>query len=389
LVNNPGNRFSQLLQKTAPGGAVTRYVWGVGLAYEETGNQIRVYHYDHRGSTVAFTANAGAVIGRVQYGPFGEISARTGDTDSLFLFGGLFGVLTDPQGLSYMRFRWYSPDIKRFINQDAHFGDIQVPGTLNRFAYAGNNPIIRTDPGGECWVCIGAAVGAAVSVGAKAVTDFADDGKINDPWEEYAGAAIGGAIQGAIITACPTCGALAGGAGAAGEYLATQGLKGEKVDPVDLAVTTAFGALAGAAGGKGGSKGLTRPSNYRFATSGVGTLVKRQAAHQLRQAATVVIMGVVVDEFAERSGLEQKAKETGDALLADVSSQLRKLISGPVPTSVDLVGKPLIVESSRQEVNRNRKGVYGEYIHYQIWLDALLFAGRPVPNNPNHVLTSF
>jgi RHS repeat-associated protein len=385
LVNNPGSGFSQVLQKRSPNGAITKYVWGIGLAYEETGGQIRVYHYDHRGSTVAFSGNAGAVTGRVIYGPFGEIAGTAGDADSLFLFGGLFGVLTDPQGLNYMRFRWYSPQIKRFINQDAHFGDVTVPGTLNRFAYAGNNPISRVDPQGECWVCLGAAIGAAVGVASQAVGDFLDDGKLNDPWEEYAGAAIGGAVTGAIITACPTCGALAGATGAAAKYLATQGLQGKPVDPVDLALNTAIGGIVGA----GPGKGFTRPSNFRFATNGIGELVKRQGAHQLKHAAVSALKGGVVNVLKKKFGVNETIKREGAGLLGDVSMHLANLFSSPIHTAVEVTGRPLIAESSRQEINRQRKGVYGEYIHYQIWLDALLLAGRPVPNNPNHVLTSF
>jgi RHS repeat-associated protein len=399
LVNNPGNGFSQLLQKRTPNGATTTYVWGVGMAYEETGGQIRVYHYDQRGSTIAFTGTNGAVTGRVGYGPFGEIAERSGDTDSLFLFGGLFGVITDSQGLNYMRFRWYSPEIKRFINQDAHFGDITLPGTLNRFAYAGNSPLMRADPSGECWVCAGALTGAAVAVVAKGVGDFIDDGKLNDPWQEYAGAAIGGAVTGAIITACPTCGAFAGGAGAAADYLSAQALKGEKVDPVDLAFNTAIGAFAGAAFGAGG-KGVTRPTNYRFATNGVATLVQRQVYHQLVQAGSTILTTVVLKELKERYGVSDRAERCVSSRLAECESEARGLVSqirtdlsnlfgGPVSTGVVLTNRLLIYESSRQRVNRGKKGVYGEYIHYQRWLDGLMMAGRPVPDNPNHVLTSF
>jgi len=388
LVNNPGSGFSQVLQKRAPNGAITRYVWGVGLAYEETGNEIRVYHYDHRGNTAAFSGSSGTITGRVLYGPFGEIAARSGDTDSLFLFSGLFGVITDPNGLNYMRFRWYSPEIKRFVNQDAHFGGVVAPRTLNRFAYVGNNPITGVDPEGEFgWVAAGAAVGAAVGVATKAVADFADDGKINDPWQEYAGAAIGGAVQGAIITACPTCGALSGGAGAAAEYLSTQGLKGEKVDPVDLAIATAFGALSSAGGG--GSKGLTRPSNYRFATNSVSTLVKRQASHQLRQAAFSVFKNSLLKTLDKRFGLSATLKREAFVGFQFVTAQVNNLLAGPVRTGVEVISRPLILESSRQEVNRGRKGIYGEYIHYQVWLDGMRLAGRPLPNNPNHILTSF
>jgi RHS repeat-associated protein len=75
--------------------------------------------------------------------------SRTGNSESLFLFSGLFGVLTDPNRLAYMRYRWYSPEIHRFINQDAHFGSITDAGSLNRYSYAGSNPVTRGDPKGE------------------------------------------------------------------------------------------------------------------------------------------------------------------------------------------------------------------------------------------------
>ncbi|WP_353572454.1 RHS repeat-associated core domain-containing protein [Candidatus Albibeggiatoa sp. nov. BB20] len=35
-----------------------------------------------------------------------------------FLFNGYYGVMTDANDLYYMRARFYSPDIRRFINQD-------------------------------------------------------------------------------------------------------------------------------------------------------------------------------------------------------------------------------------------------------------------------------
>ena len=47
------------------------------------------------------------------------------------------GVSTDENGLIYMRARYYSPDMRRFINADVVAGDISNAITLNRFAYAG------------------------------------------------------------------------------------------------------------------------------------------------------------------------------------------------------------------------------------------------------------
>ena len=49
------------------------------------------------------------------------------------------GVITDGNGLIYMRARYYSPDMRRFINADVVAGSISNAITLNRFAYANSN----------------------------------------------------------------------------------------------------------------------------------------------------------------------------------------------------------------------------------------------------------
>ena len=45
-----------------------------------------------------------------------------------------------------MRARYYSPDLRRFINADVIAGEISNAITLNRYAYANGNPISTVDP---------------------------------------------------------------------------------------------------------------------------------------------------------------------------------------------------------------------------------------------------
>lgn len=47
-----------------------------------------------------------------------------------------------------MRARYYSPELRRFINADILMGDINNSTTLNRYAYANGNSISNIDPFG-------------------------------------------------------------------------------------------------------------------------------------------------------------------------------------------------------------------------------------------------
>jgi RHS repeat-associated protein len=137
--------LSRVLIKEAPDGAKTFYVWGAGLLYEVSeAETTKVHHYDYRGSTIARTNDAGAVIGRIEYAPYGTITRRFGDTDTPFLYNGRYGVQTDSNGLIHMRARYYNPYLQRFLNPDP----IGFSGGQNWYAFADGNPISLSDPYG-------------------------------------------------------------------------------------------------------------------------------------------------------------------------------------------------------------------------------------------------
>ena len=82
------------------------------------------------------------------YDTYGTVTKKTGTLTVLFLYNGRDGVVTDSNGFLYMRARYYSPQLKRFINADVVVGSIQESPTLNRYAYVNGNPISYVDPFG-------------------------------------------------------------------------------------------------------------------------------------------------------------------------------------------------------------------------------------------------
>ena len=58
------------------------------------------------------------------------------------------GVMSDANGLYYMRARYYSPENRQFINQDVLLGGLESLQSMNRYAYCGGDPIQMIDPSG-------------------------------------------------------------------------------------------------------------------------------------------------------------------------------------------------------------------------------------------------
>ena len=138
-------KLSKLLCKTT-NGITTKYVYGLGLIGEEKQGCFKTYHFDCRGSTVAITNSDGNITDTFAYDTYGRLVSRTGTSFVIFGYNGRDGVITDKNGLIYMRARYYSPEMKRFVNADIVAGQISTAVTLNRFAYANGNPVSLVDP---------------------------------------------------------------------------------------------------------------------------------------------------------------------------------------------------------------------------------------------------
>lgn len=194
-------KLSRLLCKTT-NNVTTKYVYGRGLIGEEVGNVFKTYHFDARGSTIAITDINGNITDTFAYDTYGTMILHTGTSEAIFLFGGIDGIISDSNGLYYMRARYYSPDMKRFVNSDIVAGEISNAVTLNRFAYANGNPVSFVDPIGLSFlltlglIALGAVIGGTVSAVSSVVEQKKEDGEVN--WKEVAVDAAWGALDGGI-----------------------------------------------------------------------------------------------------------------------------------------------------------------------------------------------
>jgi len=148
-IVNPNAKLPQVLLRIK-NGVTNYYIYGAGLLYQitetATATNTLTYHYDYRGSTIALSADNGLVTDRMEYSLYGTLTYRVGTNDTPFLFNGRYGVMTDANGLLYMRARYYNPYLCRFLNADPS----GFKGGLNFYAYANGNPASYLDPFGLC-----------------------------------------------------------------------------------------------------------------------------------------------------------------------------------------------------------------------------------------------
>ena len=134
------------------------YAFGGMIVAMNDGSGLKYFLTDHLGSVTAVLDAAGALLQQQRYYPFGEVRDLPNDNKpkiSATDFGYTGQRALDAQGNSFSlglmdyKARFYDTYITHFSQPDTIIPDQYNPQTLNRYAYALNNPIRYNDPTGH------------------------------------------------------------------------------------------------------------------------------------------------------------------------------------------------------------------------------------------------
>jgi len=140
------NGWEVLAETDGSGTATRRYTHapeGVDfpLAMPESGTT-SLFHLDGQGNVYLLTNTAGTRRSEYRYRAYGDRYVTPVGEAVQSPFGYKAREEDRETGLIYMRHRYYSPRLERFLNQDP----IGIGGGLNLYAFAGSNPANGRDP---------------------------------------------------------------------------------------------------------------------------------------------------------------------------------------------------------------------------------------------------
>jgi RHS repeat-associated protein len=162
------------------GNLVSRYTHGLGLIAKDE----HYYTFDGNGNTSELTDMGSNIVNFYVYEPFGKTLHEVETTDNAFRFVGQFGIMQMADDLLYMRNRFYTPSLGRFMAEDP-IG--LAGGDVNFNRYVLNSPINLMDPEGmEAWTPIAISLAPGIAM-------------LDSPFLPFADAAAGALIGAAIL----------------------------------------------------------------------------------------------------------------------------------------------------------------------------------------------
>ncbi len=158
------SRYGDVVAEINQSNAVlASYTLAGGRLLSQTRSGATSYYLpDAQGSTRLLADLNGGITDTYDYRAFGETVAQTGTTTNSYRYTAQqHDELTD---LYYLRARYYSPGLGRFLSRDTWHLDMQNPVEWNRYVYVANNPVKFIDPSG-----LSALVDYAMSISQSAI----------------------------------------------------------------------------------------------------------------------------------------------------------------------------------------------------------------------------
>jgi RHS repeat-associated protein len=178
------------------GGVATKQISiGGVLVAERSGTTTRWLHTDHLGTVQALTDSSGDLVQRYASSPYGlRVDNLTlSATDST----AFVGQQLDSTGLVYFRARYYDPQLGQFVQADSASPTDPRVG-MNRYQYAGNDPVDLRDNGHSMFPSLSGWVGNNLSV----YSGYGERGTTS-PYVDIAAYALETGVAIATLSAAP------------------------------------------------------------------------------------------------------------------------------------------------------------------------------------------
>lgn len=111
-----------------------------------SGGSVYYYFSDMLGSSNVITSATGSVLNESDYYPYGGESVVTDTISNHYKFTGK--ERDSESGNDYFGARYFTSSMGRMLSPDPLGGSLANPQSLNKYAYALNNPLTNTDPTG-------------------------------------------------------------------------------------------------------------------------------------------------------------------------------------------------------------------------------------------------
>jgi RHS repeat-associated protein len=116
--------------------------WNWNWNWNNSKTTLYYYIKNHLGTPIALTDDKGKIVEEYETDEFGIVSTgKNSKLNNIFFTGKIYDKEI---WLYYYNFRYYNPELGRFINRDP----IWIIDDINLYVYVGNNPLKWTDPWG-------------------------------------------------------------------------------------------------------------------------------------------------------------------------------------------------------------------------------------------------